>query len=179
MYNLQSDKEKYFLLGKIIKTHSYTGELVIHLDTDDPESYEGIKYLFINMQQSLVPWFISKLNMKGDLATIKLDDLDDLEKARELVGMEIYLPITELGPLEGKAFYFHEVIGFKVIDENHGDIGYVEEVLERPEQKLLRMLKDKREILVPLTEEMISRVDKEAKILFLDTPDGLIDLYLE
>ena len=93
MYNLQKEKEKYFLLGKIIKTYSYRGELVFHLDIDDPQAYEAIEMVFINTEQSLVPWFITEISIKQDLATVKLDDLDDLDQAREFVGREIYLPI--------------------------------------------------------------------------------------
>ena len=75
-------------------------------------------------------------------------------------------------------FYFHEIIGYEVQDKRHGFIGCVEEILDRPEQEIIRILKGKKEILVPLTDEMISKIDRKKKILILDTPEGLVDLYL-
>ncbi|MEN8225464.1 MAG: ribosome maturation factor RimM, partial [Bacteroidota bacterium] len=169
MYNLQSDKEQYFRLGRIIKTYSYQGELIIYLETDEPESYHDLEMVFINIEQSLVPWFISKISIQNDLATIKFEDLEELETAREFVGREVYLPIDKMKQREGHDYRFHEVIGFRVIDKNHGDIGIVADILERPEQKILRIMKGNIEILVPLTDEMIEKVDQKGKVLHLHT----------
>jgi 16S rRNA processing protein RimM len=179
MYNLQSDKEKYYLLGRIIKTYRYRGELIFHLDVDDPQSYSDLEMVFINTDQSLVPWFINEITIEKDRAFAKLDDLENLEDARRFVGRELYLPVDKLPPGKKKEFYFHKVIGFRAVDESHGDIGIVTEILERPEQKIIRIMKGDKEILVPLTEEMISKIDSSAKILYLQTPGGLINLYLE
>lgn len=167
------------MLGKVIKTYSYRGELVVHLDTDNPDDYDSLEMLFLNIEDSLVPWFISQIDIRGDLATIKFDDIDELEKAREFVGYEVYLPADQLGTLEGKEFYFHEIITYNAVDEKHGDIGEVVEILDRPKQQIIRIMKDKKEILVPLTEEMISRIDRANKTIFLNTPPGLIELYLD
>ena len=179
MYNLKTDKDKYFQLGKIIKTYSYRGEMVIHLETDNPRNYASMEMFFMNIEDSLVPWFISHIDIRGDLATVKVHDIDELEKAREFVGRSIYLPIEKLGALKGEEFYFHEVIGFKAVDKNHGDIGQVVEILDRMEQEIIRIIKDNKEILVPLTKEMISKIDRKNQILYLNTPNGLIELYLE
>ncbi len=179
MYNLNADKDKYYSLGKVIKTHGYRGELVFLLETDHPESYENIKLVFINMEQSLVPWFIEDIQIKDDLAIVKLEDISEPEIARTLVKKELYLPLDNLQDLSGTDFYFHEVVGFNVTDKVYGEIGKVEEILERPEQDLIRIMKGKKEILVPLIDEIIIDIDRKNKILHLATPPGLIDLYLD
>jgi 16S rRNA processing protein RimM len=179
MYNLNADKEKYYYLGKVIKTHGYRGELVFLLETDQPGSYAGLKVVFINMEQSLVPWFIEDIQIKEDLAVVKLEDISEPELARSFVKKELYLPLDDLQKLDGNDFYFHELVGFNVTDEEYGEIGKVEEILERPEQDLIRIMNGKKEILVPLTDEIILDIDRKNKILHLDTPPGLIDLYLD
>ena len=178
MYNLDKDKDNYFQLGKILKTYGYQGELVILLDTDQPEAYAGLGMLFLNMEHTLVPWFINTVSIKGELATVKLDDIDHEDAARAMVGKEVYLPVTQLRTLPEEQFYFHEIIGYRVEDENHGDIGVLSQVLERPEQELLSIMKGEREIMVPLSDEMIAGIDRKKKILYLKTPPGLIDLYI-
>jgi 16S rRNA processing protein RimM len=178
MYNLETDKNAYFCLGKVIKTHSYKGEIVILLDTDDPEAYSGLDTIFVDMDKSLVPWFVEKIRIMNDLATIKLEGITELEQAKIFLKKDVYLPIENLSEMGKNEFYFHEIIGFEVHDKQHGHIGRVEEILDRPEQEIIRILNGKNEILIPLTDEMISKIDRKKKILVLDTPEGLIDLYL-
>jgi 16S rRNA processing protein RimM len=178
MFNLEKDKENYFYLGKIIKTHAYHGELVFLLETKHPESYTRLKMVFIDIENSLIPWFVESIEISNERAVVKLEDINTLEDARSFVKRELYLPNEQLSAPEATEFYFHEIIGFRVIDAKHGEIGVVDDILKRPEQEIIRIIKESKEILVPLTDEMIAKVDKENKILYLDTPEGLIDIYL-
>ena len=83
-----------------------------------------------------------------------------------------------LPKLEGNRFYFHEVRGFKVVDSVYGDIGVLQEVIEYPAQPLFQVMKNGTEILIPVIDEVIDRVDRELKTLYITAPNGLIDLYL-
>jgi len=179
MYNFETDRGEYFQLGRVIKVHGYRGEMVILLETDKPEDYAKLETIFLNIDGSLVPFWIRSIRINDNLAIISLDDITEKESAIRLLKKEVFLPIKDLHTLEENDFYFHEIIGFSVRDKKHGDIGKVEDVLERPEQELIRILKGKTEILIPLTNDMISKVDRKKKILHIITPDGLIDLYLE
>lgn len=179
MYNLEKEKDNYFCLGRVIKLHGYKGEVVFLLDTDNPWEYSELDKVFLNMDGSLVPWFIKNIRISEKLAIVALEDISDPDQAGKLLKKDIYLPLDSLDELQGNDFYYHEIIGFGVHDKRLGDMGTVEEVLERPEQELIRIMKEKKEILIPLVNDMIRRVDRKKKILYLDTPEGLIDLYLE
>ncbi len=89
----------------------------------------------------------------------------------------MYLPVSILPPLKGDQFYFHEVIGFKVLDSRHGDIGILVNILPLPHQSLLQITKGKREILIPLVDEIIQQVDRNTKTIFITAPEGLIEIY--
>jgi len=179
MYNLLRDKDKYFRLGRVLKTYGYKGDLVFAIDSDDPSAFSGLDMVFLDMEGSLVPWFIGRIAIEGSSGTVSIDDVGTPEKAQELVGCDIYLPIERLAPLTDRSFYFHEVIGFTAIDSNHGVIGTVAEILDRPEQEIIRIVKGDQEILVPLADEIIVEVDRKGKIIHLDTPPGLVDLYID
>jgi 16S rRNA processing protein RimM len=178
MYNLEKEKDSWFYLGKFIKTHGYKGEVVLLLDTDDPEQYTGTEVLFVDLEGSLVPWFIEKMEINNEYATLSLEDVAGPEEAKKLVKRNVFLPVKSLEQLKGNEFYFHEIIGFEVKDKKHGNIGRVTEVLDRPEQEIIRIIFGTKEILIPLSDQIISKVDRKRKILHLDTPEGLIDLYL-
>jgi 16S rRNA processing protein RimM len=84
-----------------------------------------------------------------------------------------------LPPLEGNKFYFHEIIGFGVIDQEKGDIGTITAVYENAPQPLLSIDCEGKEILLPIIDEIIINVNREERIMEVKSPEGLIDLYLQ
>ena len=125
-----SAMDDYYYLGKIIKPHGFDGKINTYLDTDDPGFYQDIDVVYINFNNSPVPYFVEFVKLVNNKATIKLQDVDDLETAESLVKKEMFLPLSSLPPLTGKKFYFHEVEGFVAIDKAYGELGKIEEVLE-------------------------------------------------
>ncbi|GAL79083.1 16S rRNA processing protein RimM [Algibacter lectus] len=91
----------------------------------------------------------------------------------------LYLPLDLLPKLEGDKFYFHEVIGFTVEDVNFGTVGIIKAINDSTTQSLFEIDRDGIEILIPMNDEFINKVDRKNKTIIVDTPEGLIDLYLE
>ena len=90
----------------------------------------------------------------------------------------LYLPLTQLPKLTGDKFYFHEVIGFTVIDEVHGDIGIIQSINDSTAQALFEVLKEDKQLLIPVNDDIITKVDRKNKAIYVTTPEGLVDLYL-
>jgi 16S rRNA processing protein RimM len=95
------------------------------------------------------------------------------------MGSEIYLPLSSLPKLTGNKFYFHEIIGFTLLDSVHGDIGIVESVNDTTAQALFEVVKDDKQLLIPINDQIITQVDRENKTIHVTTPEGLVDLYME
>lgn len=173
-------KEDCFYLGKIVKKYSFKGELLAKLDTDQPGLYEHLDAIFIDLRNNLVPFFIERSQLhKSNLLRIKFEEVDTEEDANALIKSELYLPIKLLPKLEGDKFYFHEVIGFKVIDTHHGNIGIIKSINDNTAQALFEIDKNGIEILIPVNDQIIEKVDRSQKTLFIQAPIGLIELYLD
>lgn len=172
-------KEDFFLLGKITKHNKKSGEVTISADTDSPESYIGSEVLFLEIDGGLVPFYVVEIKLRGNESYLALfEDWDHPDKAQQLVGCKVYLPSEQLAPLAEDQFYFHDILGFSVIDSRVGELGTISQVLEAPEQELLQVFYQGKEVLIPLVSEFIIRVNKRKKQLFMDLPEGLIDLYI-
>ena len=169
----------YYFLGKIIKPHGFDGKVNAYLDTDDPYYYQELEMVFINQNNNPVPYFVEQIIIKSNKATIKLQDVDDADTASTLVQKEMYLPLSTLPPLSGKKFYYHEVKGFTVIDAERGTLGSIKSVLEYPNQAVFQIMVDNKEVLIPVSEEVILDVDRSKKEIKVKTPDGLLDIYLD
>src|SRR5215831_16536157 len=173
-------KEDCFYLGKIAKKFSFKGEVLIYLDTDEPELYEEMESVFVEFNKNLVPFFIESSSLyKNDFLRVKFEDVDSEDDADKLIGSKIYLPLSLLPKLEGNKFYFHEIIGFDVIDQRLGNIGKIVSINDSTAQPLFEIDFNGTEILVPMIDEFIVEVNRQKKEITLNTPEGLVDLYLQ
>ena len=109
---------------------------------------------------------------------IDFEDVNSDDDADKVMGSKLYLPLSFLPKLTGNKFYFHEVIGFTLIDDVHGDIGIVQSVNDTTNQALFEVEKGDKQLLIPINDEIITKVDRESKTIFVTTPEGLVDLYL-
>ncbi|MDQ7916266.1 ribosome maturation factor RimM [Mesonia sp. MT50] len=173
-------KEDCFYLGKIVSKFSFKGELLIKLDTDDPQHYLKMESVFVEYRKKLVPFFIQKSSLqKSELLRVKFEDIDTEEDAEDLIKREVYLPLEELPTLENDQFYFHEIIGYRATDKSFGAIGLLTGVNTTSPQALFEIDHNGKQVLIPLNDDFIAQVDKENKIIHLDVPEGLIEMYLE
>ena len=173
-------KEDCFYLGKIVKKYSFKGELLAKLDTDQPDIYENLDAIFIEVNDTLIPFFIEKSQLhKSDLLRLKFEDVTNEADADALMKCDLYLPLDSLPKLEGTKFYFHEIIGFQLNDENFGAVGTVKGVNDSTAQALFEVDRDGIEILIPMNDDFIKTLDREAKTITVTTPPGLIELYLD
>lgn len=173
------DINECFYVGKIVKKYSFKGELLIKLDTDEPEQFENLESILINLRGNLVPFFIESSQLhKSELLRVKFEEVDTEDDADSLIKSELYLPLSFLPELEGDKFYYHEIIGFKVEDKNFGNVGIISGVNDSTAQALFEIDRNGTEILIPMNDEFIIKVDKPNKTIFVETPEGLIDLYI-
>ena len=172
-------KKDCFYLGKIVKPFSFKGEVLIKLDTDEPESYENIDAVFIEVKDNLIPFFVeqSKLH-KSDLLRVKFEDIDNENDVNSLLKCDLYLPLSALPKLNYDQFYFHEVIGFDVVDSIKGLIGTIKYINDNTAQTLIVIENENKEVLIPMNDDIIDSVNKSDKKIYITAPEGLIDLYL-
>lgn len=172
-------KEDCFYLGKIVSKFSFKGEVLVKLETDDPEIYEEMESVFVEYNNNLVPFFIERCKLhKSELLRVKFEDVDSEEDADDLMKSTLYLPLDLLPELDENQFYFHDIIGYQVEDLKKGPIGIITAINDMTSQALFEIDFDGDQILIPIIDSFIHKLDKEQKLLIVDAPEGLIDLYL-
>ena len=173
-------KKDCFFLAKIIKKYSFKGEVLAKLDTDQPELYKELKTAFLEINNSLIPYFVEKSNLhKSNLLRLKFEDINCETEADKLIKKNIYLPLHLLPKLKGNSFYFHEILGFKIVDLKYGLVGEVKSVNDSSPQALFEIDRNGKEILIPVNDEFIKNVNRETKTINVLTPPGLIDLFID
>lgn len=169
-------KEDLFNLGKITRLHGYKGAMMLFIDADDPSVYYELDGILFEMNNTFVPFFISRLDPKGNQAVIELEGIENEADARALVNKQVWLPLDLLPELKGKQFYFHEIEGFTIVDHQLGEIGTVKGFTNHPTNPLMICDYQGSEVFLPMNDEHIIEVDRSAKRLLMDLPEGLLDL---
>ena len=125
------------------------------------------------------PFFIKKSSLsRSTMLRVHFDGVNTEEEADFIMKAGIYLPLDLLPKLQGDQFYFHEIIGFTIIDAVHGDVGVLVYINDKAAQPMFEIEKGDVEIFIPMIDDFIKKIDRKNKQVHVETPEGLIDLYL-
>jgi len=174
------NQDQCFLLGKITKPFSFKGEVVLWMDVDDSSAYLKVTTLWIPQQNMLVPYAVQDLRVNKDRFVVRLADVTTEAQAKALSGKDVWLPLSEMAPLEEGKFYFHEVQGWTAVDRSTGnEVGIVVHVVDQGAYPMLEVdFGQGATGFVPLPEHVKVDVQRDTQRLVLDLPEGLLDVYL-
>jgi len=174
------DKSALHNLGYFPRLHGYKGELTATLETARIKDYESLVNIFVEVKGQLIPYVIELIEYKTNTtAKVKLEGIDNEEKAKGLVKCSIYIDPADMSADDQEKAAMRAIIGFKVVDEIKGMIGTVKRIEEHSNNPLLVIQSGKKEILIPLQADFFKKVDRRKKEVQINAPEGLIDFYLE
>tara|TARA_B110000027_G_scaffold66132_1_gene70820 strand:- start:1174 stop:1758 length:585 start_codon:yes stop_codon:yes gene_type:complete len=177
---LRMKKADCFHLGYVAKLHGFKGEVSLFLDVTNPEDYRTLDAIFIDLNDQLTPFFLESFKLKNKgFAAAKFEGVTSEDGARKLLRKDIYLPAQILPELTGLHYYDHEVAGFTIVDARLGAVGELQQIVDFKVNPLFQIISpDSKEILIPLLKDTVMKVDRERKELHVQTPEGLIEIYL-
>ena len=171
-------KEDCFFLGTIVGKYSFKGEVLIKLETDSPKSYLDLEAVLVNNPLGLVPFFIDSAQLhKTALLRVKFEGVSNETEAAQLIKKKVFLPLDQLPKLEGNRFYYHEVKDFVAIDQFEKKIGVIKSVNDSGPQALFMIDNNGTEILIPVHDNFITKLNREEKRIYLNLPDGLLEIF--
>lgn len=169
--------DNYRNIGKLVATFGLQGEMVLQHRLGKKTALKGLKTIFIEERKGeMLPWFVENVRGKGDEDVyIKLEGIDTKEAARRLAQKEVWVPETEVGQFAGKSAPI-SLVGYHLW-QGKEDLGEILEVFEQPHQVLCRIDLAGKEALIPIHEETLQKIDRKGRRVFVELPDGLLDVY--
>lgn len=170
---------EYFKIGKLAASYGLSGELVLQHSLGKKTSLKGLEAIYIEEQKdNFLPYFVEKTAIKSDSETyIKLEGIDSKETARKLTPKEAWLEEKDFKKFAAKAAPI-SLLGFSMIEGNT-NLGEIIEVIEQPHQVLCTIMYKGNEALIPVHEASLIKVDQKNKKVFVELPEGLLDIYAE
>lgn len=148
------------------------------LDVDNPSAYQELESVLVRQGEALIPFFLEYIQLSGKKGIAKLEEIDSIEDAEPLVSSELHLPLSVLPELPDGEYYYHQLIGLELYDQENL-LGTVDQVYEIPPQNLISLNHQGTEVMIPINDEIIQKVDIKAGKIEAHLPDGLLDVYLE
>lgn len=174
-------KEDFIAVGIVLKPHGLRGHVVFKF-YDEKMKIGDIEHLFIKSHETYLPYFIEEIKDLPKGYRIKLEEINDLESAQNLVNSEFFLKQSEIDKLKNEEENSSvRLKGFKVFrDSNDNYLGIISDVLENRYQDVLEIAhSSERKILIPYVDVFIKKINLKEKYIILNVPDGLIELYIE
>ncbi len=168
----------YLSIGKIVAVHGLKGELLLKHELGKKTSLKGLQAVFIeDKKDSFIPWFIESATIKSEEEIyLKLEGVNTREAAAKLTPKKIWLPEADFKKYASKSSPAG-LLGYTIIDQGQS-LGQILEVIEQPHQLLCRLEVQGKEVLIPLHEDSLEKVDHRKKQVVVELPEGLLDIYL-
>jgi len=169
---------EYIKIGKFVSAFGVKGELVLKHNLGKKTALKGLQALFIEeRKERFIPWFVQSIRIKSaDEVYVQLADVATREAALKLVQKEVWATETDFKTFAAKSSPIN-LLGYTIV-ENGNALGTILEVVEQPHQLLCRIEMEGKEVLIPLHEGTLLKIDKKAKQVKVQLPEGLLQIYL-
>lgn len=170
------------VVGRVVKAHGITGELVVDVRTDDPDqrfaSGTVLRLKPRGREQGTRDVVVESARPHGGRLLVRLRDVSDRDGADALRGGLFVVDSAELPPIsEPDEFYDHQLEGLTVRTVDGAEVGSVTEVLHTGAGELLSVrAAEGRDVLVPFVGAIVTSVSLTDGVIEIDPPEGLLDL---
>lgn len=168
------------VVGRVVKAHGITGEVVVDVRTDDPDARfaPGVSLRGRPAKGGAErAYTIESVREHGGRLLVRLHGVDDRTAADALRGIVFLVDSGELPPIEDPdEYYDHQLEGLRVRTTDGVDVGTVIEVLHTAAGELLAVRAGEREVLVPFVGAIVTSVSLADRLVEIDPPDGLLEI---
>jgi 16S rRNA processing protein RimM len=168
----------YTEIGYTQKTHGVKGELKFFVEDPYWEIVLEKKRVFLDIKGIKVPYFIQEVRgAEGNI--VQFEEVPNREAALSLQSRKMFLLSSEIPDdleIEEEGLEYAYLQGYLLTDEHAGKVGIIEEILDMPQQEMAFLKYNGREILIPLNDQLIVRIDESKREILMDLPDGILEV---
>ncbi len=171
-------QDEYFSIGKFVATFGVNGQLVLQHSLGKKTALKGLEMIMVEVKRNdLLPYFVTETKVKNETEVyISLEDVLTKEKAQKIVSRPVWLKHTDFYKYVDQKSNI-SLLSYMLYNNNEA-LSEIVEVIEQTHQVLVKIMYLGKEMLIPVNEAFIISIDNKKKIIVLDLPDGLIDIYL-
>lgn len=168
--------EDMLRIGVVTTTHGIRGELKVFPTTDDVKRFKKTDEVILITKQGNLTLHVESVKFFKNIVIVKFKEFNNINEVEQFRKCDIMVTRENALPLKEGQFYFCDVIGAQVVDEDGLPIGVVKDVIETGANNVFSIeTKDGREVLFPVIPDCIKNVDTKAGIVTAHVMKGLMD----
>jgi len=169
------------VVGRVVRAHGVTGEVVVDIRTDDPDTRFAPGTTLRAKPPRGGPerdYVVDSAREHSGRLLVRLDGVADRNAAEALKGTVFLVDTADLPPIEDPdEFYDHQLEGLRVVTTEGRLVGNVVEVLHTAAGELLSVISETgAEVLVPFVSAIVTSVSLQDQTIEIDPPEGLLEL---
>ena len=163
-------------IGTVVSKHGYKGDIKISLSSNNRDTFPDLKYLFIDLDGCFITFMIENVrSFSKNVLIVKLKEIRSEDEVNEVIHKNIYVDSAEMESNIDSGFFYNDLINFEVITDSK-KIGRIENINSKLPQPVFEIIYDSRKALIPIHEDLIKKIDKKNRIIYLDIPNGLLEI---
>lgn len=168
--------EELLRVGIISNTHGIRGEVKVFPTTDDLNRFRQLKEVLLDTGKELLPLEVTGVKFFKNQAILKFKGMDSINEIEKYKGKDLLVTRENAVPLEEGEYFICDLIGCLVFSEDGTELGELTEVLKTAANDVYVVsTPEKKEILIPLTEECVQGIDTKTKRITVHLLPGMLD----
>ncbi len=168
--------EDMLRIGVVTKPHGIRGEVKVYPTTDDVKRFDKTDEVILVAKGENLTLHVEHAKYFKNMVILKFREFDNINEVEQFRQCDIMVTRENALPLKEGQFYFCDVIGAKVLDEDGLEIGIVKDVIETGANNVFSIeTGGGREVLFPIIPECIKKVDTKEGVVIAHVMKGLMD----
>lgn len=168
-------------IGKILRPHGFKGECLLKFEITGWQNLKKLESVMLLINNKPVPFFIKAISVRSDgRAVVRFENFSTEEDAKRISGSAIFAKMEIVKKAQAKSFNPEALVDYTVIDEKHGNIGFIKEVVKNPAHAIFQIIHGKIEILIPaIDKQIVKEINHAEKTVLIAAPEGLVEMYMD
>jgi 16S rRNA processing protein RimM len=163
-------------IGVITTAQGTRGEVRVYPLTDFPDRFRRMQVVTVDINQSLHCFHLETVRYLKQMVIIKFKEVSDMNAALALKGALLKIDRDQVVPLPQDHYYFFEIIGLSVYEENGEFLGEIVDIQQTGSNDIYLVRKNGKDLLIPALKTVVRQVDLVQKRITVALMPGLREL---
>ncbi len=157
---------EYLAIARVVSPQGNRGEVKAELVTDFPERFASTSTVYLGSDHRR--FAVQSYRLLDRVVFLKLEGVDSIGEAEELRGALVEVPETEAVDLPEGHYFWHQIVGLRVVTTSGEEIGKIEDILQTGANDVYVVQGPRGETLIPAIKDTVKSIDLGSGVMIVE-----------